>query len=181
MNNTATVKAPETVKFSKKDPAMFFKTLHSRVNSYFKDQNITKTGNINMYIKTIAMLSFYIIPFVLVLTGVVTGVATLAMYAIIGIGVAGIGLSVMHDANHGSYSKNKFVNTLLSLSMNMVGGSSFTWKMQHNLMHHTHTNIYHLDEDIDDKPFLRLSPHGKMKSYHKFQHIYAPILYSLAS
>jgi len=38
-----------------------------------------------------------------------------------------------------------------------------------------------LDEDIDDKPFLRLSPEGKLKWYHKFQHWYAPLLYSLAT
>ncbi len=176
-----TAAASKSVKFSKKDPAMFFKTLHSRVNSYFTDHNIQPTGNSKMYIKTIAMFSFYIVPFILILAGVVTGPWVFLLYLIIGIGVAGIGLSIMHDANHGSYSNKKWVNTLLGYSVNLVGGSSFTWKIQHNLMHHTYTNIYHLDEDIDDKPFLRLSPHGKLKWYHKFQHIYAPALYSLAT
>ena len=178
---TAIPKAPETVKFSKKDPAMFFKTLHSRVNSYFKDHNIKKTGNFWMYLKTAAMFSFYLIPFAIILSGIVSGPLLLVLYAIVGIGIAGVGLSIMHDANHGSYSSNKIVNKILGYSVNLVGGSSFTWKLQHNLLHHTYTNIYHLDEDIDDKAFLRLSPHGKLKSYHKFQHIYAPILYSLAT
>jgi linoleoyl-CoA desaturase len=178
-NSTASIE--NGVKFSRKDPAMFFKTLHSRVNKYFKENKIEKSGDLRMYIKTVAMFSFYVIPYVLILTGVVTGIWTLAMYLIIGIGVAGIGLSIMHDANHGSYSKNKYINNILSFSMNLVGASSFTWKMQHNLMHHTYTNIYHLDEDIDDKPFLRLSPHGKIKKYHRFQHIYAPFLYALAT
>lgn len=172
---------PLTVKFEKKDPAMFFKTLHSRVNQYFSDNNIKKSGNFKMYFKTLVMLSLYLVPLVLVLTKVVTGPWVLLMYMILGVGTAGIGLSIMHDANHGSYSKFSWVNNVLSYSMNLVGGSSFTWKMQHNLMHHTYTNIYHLDEDIDDKPFLRLSPHGKVKWYHKFQHRYAPVLYSLAT
>jgi linoleoyl-CoA desaturase len=180
MSQSSTLSA-KAVKFSKQDPAMFFKTLHSRVNEYFNEKNISKTGNFKMYLKTVAMLTFYLGPFILVLTGVITGPLSLLAYAIVGIGVAGTGLSVMHDANHGSFSKNKIVNKIMSYSMNLVGGSSFTWKMQHNLMHHTYTNIYHLDEDIDDKPFLRLSPHGKIKKYHRFQHIYAPFLYSMAT
>ncbi len=178
---TEAPEAPKTVKFSRKDPAMFFKTLHSRVNAYFNDNKIEKSGNLKMYVKTFSMFSFYIVPFILIATKVVTGPLVIAMYIICGIGIAGIGLSIMHDANHGSYSKSKIMNKILSYSMNFIGGSSFTWKMQHNLMHHTYTNIYHLDEDIDDKPFLRLSPHGKIKKYHKFQHLYAPFLYSLAT
>ena len=31
-------------KFSKKDPKKFFKTLNSRVNNYFKENQIKKTG-----------------------------------------------------------------------------------------------------------------------------------------
>ncbi len=181
MSSTQYAHAPETVKFSKKDPAMFFKTLHSRVNSYFKEHNIKKTGNFWMYLKTASMFSFFLIPYAFMIAGLVSGPLVLLMYVIMGIGTAGIGLSIMHDANHGAYSDSKFVNRVLSYSLNLIGGSSFTWKMQHNLMHHTYTNIYHLDEDIDDKPFLRLSPHGKIKGYHKFQHLYAPILYSLAT
>ena len=137
MSNSAIVTKPDTVKFSKKDPGQFFKTLHSRVNEYFKIHNIKKTGNFKMYFKTLSMLSFYLVPFVLITAGVVTGPLVFLLFAIMGVGIAGTGLSVMHDANHGSYSKNKIVNKILSYSMNLVGGSSFTWKMQHNLMHHT--------------------------------------------
>ncbi|WP_235297081.1 fatty acid desaturase family protein [Portibacter marinus] len=172
---------PSSVKFSRIDPNMFFKTLHTRVNKYFKENQINKSGNYKMVLKTIIMFTLYVVPFLLVLFKVITGFGVLLMFLIMGLGIAGIGLSIMHDANHGSYSKNKMVNKILSYSMNFIGGSSFTWKMQHNLMHHTYTNVYHLDEDIDDKPFLRLSPHGKLKKYHRFQHLYAPLLYALAT
>lgn len=171
----------KTVKFSKKDPTMFFKTLHSRVNAYFEDKNIQKTGNLQVYVKTVVMLALYLVPVALIVAGVVTGPWIILVYAFAGFGIAGTGLSIMHDANHGTYSDKKWVNTLFGYSMNLLGGSSFTWKVQHNLMHHTYTNIYHLDEDIDDKPFLRLSPHGKLKKYHKYQHLYAPLLYMLAT
>ena len=31
-------------------------------------------------------------------------------WILMGLGMAGIGMSVMHDANHGSYSKKKSIN-----------------------------------------------------------------------
>ena len=170
-----------TVKFARKDPHNFFPTIRKRVNDYFEKNNIKKTGNARLHFKTIFVFCLYFIPFILILANILPIWAVLVSYLIMGLGNSGIGLCVMHDANHGSYSKRKWVNTLMEYSMNMIGASSFTWKIQHNVLHHSYTNIYELDEDIDDKPFLRLSPEGKLKWYHKFQHYYAPLLYSLAT
>lgn len=171
----------QTVKYSKAEQKQFFSILRTRVNQYFKDNNIQKTANFQVYLKTTLMLGLYLVPLVLMYAGVISGIWAILGYVIMGLGTAGIGLCVMHDANHGSYSSNKSINNLMSLAMNLIGGSSFTWKIQHNILHHSFTNIYHLDEDIDDKPFLRLSPFGKKKSYHKFQHIYALFIYGLAT
>ncbi len=171
----------KNLRFPRKDPNQFFHTMRSRVNAYFEDNNIKKTGNWTMYLKTFVMFAIYFVPFILILVLGMPNWAAIIMYFIMGLGLSGIGLSIMHDANHGAYSKNKYVNKIMGLSLNLVGGSSFTWDIQHNVLHHTYTNIYELDEDIDDKPFLRLSPHGKYKKYHKFQHLYAMFLYSLAT
>ncbi len=170
-----------SIRFSRKDPAHFFKTLRQRVNTYFVENQIEKTGNYKMYLKTFLILFAYFGSYVLMLTGVLSGWSALLAYAILGFGTAGIGLCIMHDANHGAYSKNPLVNKIMSYSMNLVGASTFTWNIQHNVLHHSYTNVYHLDEDIDDKPFLRLSPHGKLKKYHRFQHLYAFVLYCLAT
>lgn len=171
----------QTVKFSRVDQQQFFQTLRKRVNEYFVDNNIKKTGNFNLYLKTIFMFTLFYLPLIFMAFGLISGWATILGYAVIGLGKAGVGLCVMHDANHGSYSRFPIINNIMSYTMNLLGGSSFTWKMQHNLLHHSFTNIYHLDEDIDDKPFLRLSPHGKKRPYHRFQHIYALFIYSLAT
>lgn len=172
---------PTTVRFAKKDPANFFKTLNTRVDAYFSKNKIDKKGNTLMYVKTFSFFALYFIPFAIILTQSLSMWALMGLYALMGLGVSGIGLCIMHDANHGSYSRSKWLNNLLSYSTNIVGASSFTWKIQHNVKHHTYTNIYELDEDIDDKPFLRLSPHGKLKSHHRFQHIYASFLYFFAT
>ncbi len=169
------------VKFATKDSKQFFRTLNQRVNEYFKTNGINKKGNERLYLKTAVMLSLYLAPYFLMLFVTLPNIVILGLYVIMGVGLAGLGLCVMHDAIHGAYGQSPWINKLAAFSMNLIGGSPFTWKIQHNVLHHSYTNIYHLDEDIDDKPFLRLSPSGKLKNYHKIQHWYALPLYSLAT
>jgi len=172
---------PPYVRFNRKDPQQFLKTLRENVNTYFEQNNVSRTADFRMGIKTAVMLSMFFAPLALIYMGILPGAWALLLYAVMGLGTAGIGLGVMHDANHGSVSRRKWVNEALGYTMNLVGGSSFTWKIQHNLLHHSYTNIYELDEDIHDKPFLRLSPHGIVKPHHRFQHFYALGLYCLAT
>jgi linoleoyl-CoA desaturase len=96
-----------------------------------------------------------------------------------GFGVAGIGLAVMHDANHGAYSNKPWLNNLIGYSLNMVGGNAFNWRVQHNVLHHTYTNIHDVDEDISPRGVLRMTPHGDWKAIHRFQHFYAWFFYGL--
>ncbi|MCB9195432.1 MAG: acyl-CoA desaturase [Flavobacteriales bacterium] len=168
------------VKFDNKQSPEFFKELSKRVNQYFKSNNISKYGNLNMKLKTVFMLSLYLTPFVLMVTGVVTNIwLIILMWAIMGLGMAGIGLSVMHDACHGSYSKNKRVNNTLGAVLQILGGSDLNWKIQHNVLHHTFTNIDGYDEDIDTNGLMRFSPNQERKKMHRFQAFYAPFLYGL--
>ncbi|MBI1193954.1 MAG: acyl-CoA desaturase [Bacteroidetes bacterium] len=178
---SAKTASPPYVRFNRKDPRQFLKALRENVNTYFEENKISRTADFRMGVKTAVMLSMFFAPLALIYAGVLPGAWALLLYAVMGLGTAGIGLGVMHDANHGSVSRRKWVNEMLGYTMNLVGGSSFTWKIQHNLLHHSYTNIYELDEDIHDKPFLRLSPHGVVKPHHRFQHLYALGLYCLAT
>lgn len=168
------------IRFSRKIDADFNKTLRKRVNQYFSENNLSKKGNFFMYLKTTVMISLYIVPFVLLLTGVVSNPwGMLALAATMGFGVAGIGLSVMHDANHGAYSSKKWINKLIGHTLNFIGGNAFNWKVQHNTLHHTYTNIDGFDEDLETIPLLRFSPHAKRYWVHRFQYIYAWFFYGL--
>jgi linoleoyl-CoA desaturase len=171
----------KNIRFSLPDRAKFFQTLRDRVNAYFRDKNISRNGDWRMYLKTFVMLSLYLVPFSVVMMDILPVWAVLPCYFISGVGLVGIGMSIMHDANHGSYSANPFVNKMLGFTLNLIGGHALTWKVQHNVMHHTYTNVYGFDEDIEDKPILRLSPQGKLWKIHRFQHLYAPVLYCLST
>lgn len=173
------MKQSSTLKFSNTHRD-FVATLNKRVNQYFKTNNVEKHGNKEMVVKTIFMFLLYFIPYSLVVTSVVTStIGLLALTVVMGLGLAGIGLSVMHDANHGAYSKKPWVNNIIGYSLNLLGASSFNWKLQHNVLHHSYTNVHEEDEDISPRGALRMTPHSDWKPMHKYQYIYAWVLYGL--
>ncbi|NNE27737.1 MAG: acyl-CoA desaturase [Saprospiraceae bacterium] len=128
------------------------------------------------------MLSLFFGPLIILATGLVTSVWLLfALYLISGVGMAGIGMGVMHDAIHGSYSKHKRINTILGYTFNLIGANSKVWRIQHNVLHHTYTNIDHADDDLNAPFFLRFSPHAKHYWLHRFQHIYIWFFYGIST
>lgn len=135
-----------------------------------------------MKLKTVLMLSLFIIPLIFLSTGIITSIGMLfTLYIISGFGMAGIGMGVMHDAIHGSYSKNTTLNKILGYSMNLVGANATVWRLQHNVLHHTYTNIQESDDDINMPFFLRFSPHKKKYKIHRFQFIYVWFFYSIST
>jgi len=157
----------------------FYKTVKKRVSQYFKENNISHYANTNMVLKTIFMISLYMVPFILTLTFFESTLIIMLMWLIMGFGMAGIGLSIMHDANHGAYSKNKYVNLVLGKIIWLVGGSDVNWRIQHNVLHHTYTNVTGMDEDIEIDPLMRFSPAQRLLKGHRFQFIYAWFLYGM--
>ena len=98
-----------------------------------------------------------------------------------GMGLAFIGTSVMHDSLHGSYSKKKTVNSVIGTCTWLIGVDAMVWKLQHNVLHHSYTNIEHADEDIEPRFVLRFSPHQPKRWFHKYQHIYAFFFYAIST
>lgn len=168
-----------TYSFSK-DKAEFISELRKAVKDYFDNNKVTHYGNISIYLKTILMFVFYLLPFVIMLTGTITFILWYILaWVVMGVGMAGIGMVIMHDANHLSYAKSKRFNRLLGSSLYLLGGYPVTWRYQHNTLHHGFTNIDGEDEDIAPPGFLRFSPHKPLKRAHKYQYIYAWFFYSL--
>lgn len=169
------------MKFAPGGQESFYNVMKQRVDEYFQNNNITTNANNTMRIKTIVMLSLYFVPFLLIATGLTAASPWLfyAAWVTMGIGTVGIGASVMHDSNHGSYSTNNTVNSFLGNVLNLLGGYSRNWRIQHNILHHTYTNLDGLDEDIEGTKLIRMSPHKPLMGIHRYQHIYAWFLYSL--
>ena len=171
--------AVPVIKFNMQNQPAFYKELRERVNKHFEENNLSKHANFNMKFKTVFMLCLYFAPFVLMITGVVSSLLpVMFMWVLMGFGMSGIGLSVIHDANHGSYSKNQNVNHALGYLIHFIGGYRENWKIQHNVLHHSFTNVDGFDDDIELE-MIRLSPNQKRKRIQKFQVYYAPFFYGL--
>ncbi|MBM3159956.1 MAG: acyl-CoA desaturase [Bacteroidetes bacterium] len=168
------------ITFSSDHNELFYTELKQRVNHYFKNKNISKHANAEMVFKTVFMLVLYLLPLCLLFVSFPGDWVYFLCWTVMGFGMAGVGLSVMHDANHGTYSKNQLVNKIIGKVLIFLGGSDVNWRIQHNVLHHTYTNITEIDEDISPPAFLlRFSPHKKHYAIHRFQHLYAWFLYGL--
>lgn len=164
----------------KKDKQAFVTELRTEVKNYFKDKSLEKYGGIKILSKTLLVTLVYFAPYVLMLSGVISAtVPVLLCWIVMGLGMSGLGLVTMHDANHGSFSKHQWVNKLFGSSLYLLGGFPANWKYQHNTLHHGYTNIEGHDEDIAHGGILRFSPHKPLKRVHKYQYIYAWFLYGL--
>ena len=167
-------------KFSRELYSDFSSTLQSRVNTYFKEQGVSRNANPSMWRKSAFAFCLYVGVYLVIILGGIQNIPLLfLLWALLGIGQAFIGTNVMHDVLHGSYSKSQQVNKWMELFPLIIGVEPTTWKIQHNVLHHTYTNIEHADEDIEVKYLLRMTENQPKKWFHRFQHIYVVILYSI--
>ena len=135
-----------------------------------------------MVLKTISAILIYVVPyFALLLSGINSTPILFLLWAVMGFGKAFIGTAVMHDSLHGSYSNNQSINRIIGLSTWLIGADPTNWKIQHNVLHHTYTNIEHADEDIEPRSIFRFSPHQPKIPIQKFQHYYAFFFYGLST
>lgn len=167
-------------KFSKEVNQEFSKTLRVRVSGYFKHNNISRKANALMVNKVIfASLVYFAIYGVMMFTNISSLPLMYMLYMLLGLGQTFIGTSVMHDVVHGSFSKNKWVNALMHIPVVAIGVEPTVWRIQHNVLHHTYTNIDDADEDIASRYVLRMTENQPRKWFHSFQHYYVTFFYSL--
>lgn len=167
------------VKFSSSNNG-FFKTLRARTDAYFRDNQISPTGNAELYSKTIILFCVFLFCYVtLVFFTPAATITSIGLCMLLGFCLAVMGFNIMHDGAHGSYSSSKKVNELMALTLNFMGGNAFLWKQKHNVNHHTYTNVEGMDDDIDVKPMMRMHVDQKRLWIHRFQHIYGLLLYGL--
>lgn len=167
-----------TIKFNNVN-TLFSKALKLKTNDYFKDTAIHKTGNRRIFLKAIILLvSFALIYSILVFVQP-HWIISVLLCILFGVNLAAIGFNIMHDAGHNSFSNNKNLNSVMSYSLNLLGGNIYFWKLKHNIAHHTYTNIEGEDHDIEIK-FMRIHDDQKLKKHHKYQKFYFILLYGIS-
>jgi linoleoyl-CoA desaturase len=159
----------------------FHQDLKNSVEKYFSTRHLSKTGNWKLYLKALVLIPAAVGIYLFLLYKPISIVPGILISALLGFVLASIGFNVMHDACHGSYSKKDWVNNIMGLSLNLLGGNAFIWKFKHNIVHHTYTNIDGIDDDIAKSPMMRMCESQKWTKAHRFQHIYVLVLYAISS
>lgn len=157
---------------------LFYAELRDRVQHYLTANGFDGFATPLLWFKAGLYLSIYAGLYLTLLAGRCSPQAAQGLWA--GLGLFGIlvGLNLSHDAAHGSLSKHQHLNkSLYCLTFNMLGANAYLWQMRHVQSHHLFPNVDDCDADIDDNPFVRLSPHKPLRRHHRWQYIYAPFLY----
>jgi len=148
--------------------------------AYFARTGKPAQGGLAMHVKTAVILGWFAASYGLLLAlGGASAWLAVGLTVSLALATAGIGFSVMHDANHGAYSRSPRVNRAVGLTLDFIGASSYVWRFKHNVHHHTYANVAGLDADIDAEPFLRLSHTQRRRALHRFQGGYAWPLYGV--
>ena len=153
------------------------KELNRRVEEYFTTNKIKQKDNPAMYLKTAIIFSWIISSWAFVIFVPAPMWIKSLGCVVLGLGIAGCGMSVGHDANHGAYSYNSTVNKAIGLSYDFIGVSNFIWRFRHNFLHHNYTNLKDYDAEIYGDGLVRMSPNNEYKPHQRFQHLFIWFIY----
>ena len=159
----------------------FLKVLHRRVEEYFVKSGRHARDCPSMYVKTGVILVWLAASYVSLILAVSTPWLAVLLAISLGLAMAAVGFNIQHDGNHRAYSDRTWVNRMMALTLDMLGGSSYVWSRKHNSIHHTYTNIPGHDDDIDLGHLARLAPGQKHFGFHRLQHFYLWALYGFTA
>ncbi|HEX6012013.1 MAG TPA: acyl-CoA desaturase [Geminicoccaceae bacterium] len=160
----------------------FAREVKAGVDAYFARSGLSRHADAAMVAKTVVLVCLYFGSYALIVSSLPPLPWAWALCLAMGIGMAGIGFSVTHDALHGAYSADPRVNRLLGHALfAALGANPYIWRLTHNHVHHTYPNVQGYDEDLEVSPLIRLSPHTPHKPIHRFRHVFAFLAYGFAT
>lgn len=155
----------------------FLPELRRRVDQYFTSSGRRPRDCPSMYLKTALILGWLGASYVALVFLAANWWTALPLAIVLGLSMAAVGFNVQHDGAHQAYSSRRWVNKLMAMSLDLLGGSSYVWDKKHNSVHHSYTNVTGHDDDINIGFFGRLSPHQIRLRVHRLQHFYLWVLY----
>jgi len=155
----------------------FLRELRARVDAYFERTGRSRRDCPRMYFKTATILAWFAAAYILLMFVATSWWTVIPLAVMLGLAIAAIGFNIQHDGAHKAYSDRQWVNKMMALTLDLMGGSSYLWNWKHNSIHHTYTNISGHDDDIDVGFLGRLSPSQPRLRIHRYQKIYLWVLY----
>ena len=170
----------KNIRFSTSEDNDFSEILTKRVYDYFDKNGINTYANKPMVLKTLLFFGFYTAIYLFILNGNSTNLVLLfVLWGTLGLLQSFIGMSIMHDTVHEAYTKSRFIRFFLQLPILAIGVEPKIWKIEHNIIHHTYTNVEGIDQDIHPRYLFRFTKNQPKKWFHAYQHLYSTLIYSL--
>jgi linoleoyl-CoA desaturase len=166
------------IKFS--SGGAFHRAVEARVRELTADAKLMQRAYLALWAKAAFVLSWALASYIVLVFVDVSAPVVIAASLSLGVASSGIGFMIMHDANHHAFARRRWVNRVMSLSLDLIGGSSYVWSAKH-LAHHTYPNVTDHDPDIDALPFGRFDPAQARRPWHRFQHLYMWLFYMVVT
>lgn len=160
-------------------PVGFRKELNRRVEAFFAAENIPQRDCPEMYLKAAILFLWTFGTWFAILFIPAPAPIKLLGCVFLAFAMSAFMFNIGHDAIHEGFSNNKYVNYFLGLTYDFMGVSSYLWRYRHNTLHHTYTNIPQHDVEIDGDGWVRMFPAQEYRWFHRFQHIYIWLIYSI--
>lgn len=153
--------------------------LQQRVKQLTDDGQLLRRAHLVLWCKlifySVCFISSFLLLFLIQYETMFLYMLNFIVFGLFGILLA---FNAAHDAAHGTFSKIKMVNAVIfRFTFNINGVNSYLWKIRHIASHHLFPNVDGTDADLDESVLLRLSPTHRKRRLHRYQHIYATILY----
>jgi len=151
--------------------------LRRRVDEYFRTTGRRQRDCWQMYLKAAIVMASLAIPYWLLVFAAHAWWQSVPLAVLIGFAAAGIGFNIQHDGGHHAYSDRRWINKLMAMTLDFIGGSSYLWHWKHGVIHHTYVNVTGHDSDLNLGIFGRVTPHQRRFAFHRWQHLYLWPLY----
>lgn len=166
-------------KFRSRDEGSLYKRLQKKTEDY-----LSRHGN-----KGKQLLAFKSVTFLAIAVAGYSGiflangfVPLLLCYVCFGGGLVLLGINIGHDAAHDCVTGNRKTDQrLFRFIFGIQGLNGYLWEIRHNHSHHPFPNVPGYDCDLETSELFCLSPDAEKKWFHRYQHLYAPVVYSLFS
>lgn len=171
------------IRFDERRQGVFFAEVKKEAAQYFARGGHTRFATPAVWLKGGFYAALTLAGYAAIL-GAFGGslAATMGGFALFGLAALALAFNLAHDASHFVLSRRRWVNRAVHEAIfALLGISGYLWQMRHVGSHHVFPNVPGCDADIDDNGIVRLAPHAPWRPWHRYQHLYAPLLYPLTT
>lgn len=163
--------------FTKEGNEAIFQQLRQDVNNLV--QQLEPKRHANIILKSVLFPVLYTLAYTALLVWGNHSWVFYIAYFLLGTLLVMIFLNIIHDAVHGTIFRNKQLNEWYVYLFDLIGANSYIWRVRHIRFHHNYPNVNGWDTDIEQgtRSLARIFPTGKALPFHRYQHIYLPLLY----